>query len=192
MRRCDPVEISEYLSRKLARRFQTFDFDGDGRIERSDFEASAGRMADEFELSSHSPARQRLLELSLGVWDHLDSVADTNRDGEITLEEYKQAFSSGLLETEASFEQGYQPFLQAIMAIADTDGDGMLDADEHARWTGSLMNLPDGDARQIHRRLDTDGDGLITTQDLLQAIHDFYFDENPDSVGMWLLGPLSD
>jgi EF hand len=58
------------------------------------------------------------------------------------------------------------------MAVADTDGDGMLDADEHVRWTGSLMNLPEADAREIHRRLDTDGDGFITAQDLLRAIHD--------------------
>jgi hypothetical protein len=42
------VEISEFLERKLARRFQTFDFDGNGQIERSDFETSAGRVADEF------------------------------------------------------------------------------------------------------------------------------------------------
>jgi EF hand len=60
-------------------------------------------------------------------------VADSDRDGTITLNEYKKAFANGLLETEASFEQGYRPFLDAIMAVADTDGNGMLDADEHVR-----------------------------------------------------------
>jgi Ca2+-binding EF-hand superfamily protein len=186
------VEISEFLARKLARRFQTFDFDGNGQIERSDFETSAGRVADEFGHSVDSPARQQLLELSLGLWDHLVSMADSDRDGTITLDEYKKAFTNGLLETEASFEQGYRPFLDAVMAVADTDGNGMLDADEHVRWTGALMRLPDADAREVHRRLDTDGDGFITTSDLLQAIHDFYFDDNPDGVGSWLLGQLPD
>jgi hypothetical protein len=108
------VEISEFLERKLARRFQTFDFDDNGQIERSDFETSAGRVADEFGHSADSPARQRLLELSLGLWDHLDSGADSDRDS------------------------------------------------------------------------------FITTPDLLQAIHDFYFDDNPDGVGSWLLGQLPD
>lgn len=186
------MEISEFLERKLVRRFQTFDFDGDGQIERSDFEASAGRVADEFGHSEDSPARQRLLELSLGLWDHLVSVADSDRDGTISLDEYKKAFINGLLETEGSFEQGYRPFLDALMAVVDTNGNGMLDVDEYVGWTGALMRLPEADAREIHRRLDTDGDGFVTTQELLQAIHDFYFDDDPNGVGSWLLGKLPD
>ena len=186
------MEISEFLDRKLTRRFETFDYDGDGLIQRSDFERSAESCADEFGHSAESPARQRLLQLSLDLWDHLASVADTGGDGTITVDEYKQAFARGLLETEASFEQGYRPFLQAIMAVADTDGDGRLDAGEHVRWTGSLMHLPEADAREVVRRIGTDGDGFITTDELLQAIHDYYFDENPEGVGSFLLGPLPD
>ncbi len=186
------MEISEFLGRKLTRRFQTFDYDGDGLIERSDFEESAGSCADEFGHGAESPARQRLMELSLGLWDHLASVVDADHDGKITLDEYKKAFVNGLLVTEASFEQGYRPFLQAVLAVADTDGDGMLDAEEHVRWTGSLMHLPQADAREVVRRLDTDGDGLVTADELLQAIHDFYFDEDPDGVGSFLLGRLPD
>ena len=41
------MQVSDFLARKLTRRFQTFDFDGDGRIERSDFETSAARLADD-------------------------------------------------------------------------------------------------------------------------------------------------
>ncbi len=135
-------------------------------------------------------ARQRLLDLSLGLWGHLADVADADKDGSITVEEYKKAFADGLLVTEESFVQGYRPFLDAIMAIADTDGDGKLNIGEHVRWTGALMHLPEPVARDIHRRLDSDGDGYITTEDLLQAIHDFYFDEDPAGPGSWMLGPL--
>jgi Ca2+-binding EF-hand superfamily protein len=176
------MQISDFLDRKLARRFQTFDYDGDGRIERSDFQTSATRLADEFDHSADSPARQRLMELSLGLWDHLVSVADADQDGTIDLDEYKNAFANGLLETEASFEQGYRPFLEVIMAVADTDGDGMLNAQEYVGWTGALMHLPEADARECHRRLDANGDGLVTTEDLLHAIHDYYFDEDPHGV----------
>ncbi|WP_280266404.1 EF-hand domain-containing protein [Nocardia wallacei] len=186
------MQTSDFLRRKLERRFQTFDFDGNGRIDRGDFESSATAVADAFGHGADSPARQRLLELSLGLWDLLASVADTDGDGRIDLGEYQRAFADGLLVTEDSFEKGYRPFLDAIMAIADTDGDGLLDADEHVRWTGALMHLPESDARTIHHRLDTDGDGHISTDDLLHAIHDYYFDDTPDSVGTWLLGQLPD
>ncbi|WP_194833223.1 EF-hand domain-containing protein [Nocardia sp. XZ_19_369] len=184
------MEISEFLARKLQRRFETFDFDGDDRVERSDFENSARALAEEFGHEPDSPAAQELLRLSLQLWGRLASAGDVNIDGSVDLAEYKEAFAEGLLVTEESFEQGYRPFLEAIMAIADVDGDGKLNAEEYVRWTGTLMHLPADDARENHRRLDTDGDGFVTTDDLLQAIHDYYFDENPEGVGSWLLGKL--
>lgn len=185
------MEMSDFLERKLERRFRTFDFDGDGDIDRSDFERSATAVADEFGHAGDSPARARLLELSLGLWDHLAASADADADGSITVSEYQRAFAEGLLVTEESFEHGYRPFLEALMDVADVDATGTLSADEHVRWTGALMNLPESDAREIHRRLDIDGDGCISTEDLLTAIHDFYFDEDPDGVGSWLLGSLN-
>ena len=184
------MEITPFLDRKLTRRFRTYDTDGDGFVEQEDFEQSGLRMAAAFGLTADDEKTRHLLSLVLGLWDHLASVADLDNNGRISLAEYKKAFANGLLETPESFNAGYLPFLDAIMAIADTDGDGRLDADEYVRWTGGLMNLPESDAREIHRRLDTDNDGHVTTHDLLEAIREFYFDDSPDSAGSWLLGPL--
>lgn len=72
---------------------------------------------------------------------------------------------------------------------------GTLAASRHSAplvcvWTGALMNLPEADAREVFRRLDQDGDGLITRDDLLEAIREYYFYDDPHSAGSWLLGPL--
>ena len=117
-------------------------------------------------------------------------MADHDGDGRISEAEYEAAFHSGLLEAPESFDAGYVPFLHAIIDLADGDGDGKVTREEHARWTGALMNLPATDAHEIARRLDADGDGLIGRDDLLAAIRAYYFDESPDSAGSWLLGPL--
>jgi Ca2+-binding EF-hand superfamily protein len=184
-----PIEITSFLDKKLTRRFQTYDIDGDGVLERSDFETAARRMGAEFGLDADDPDYRRLVMLCVGLWEHLCAVSGA--ESKISEAQYKSAFAAGLLETEESFDSGYVPFLQAIVAIADVDGDGRLTADDHARWTGSLMNLPEALAREIHSKLDTDGDGLIDTADLLAAIREYYFDDAPDSAGSWLLGPLS-
>jgi Ca2+-binding EF-hand superfamily protein len=184
------LRITPFLDRKLARRFRTFDADGDGYIERTDFEQSVASMGEAFGHGPSSPARQHLLDLFLQLWQHLATVADFHHDGKITEAEYRSAFGKGLLETPESFDQLYVPFLNAIMEIADTDHDGKLNLDEQIRWSGALMNLPEKDAREVFRRLDKDGDGHITTRDMLDAIREYYFNDDPHSAGSWLLGPL--
>jgi Ca2+-binding EF-hand superfamily protein len=184
------MEISAFLDKKLARRFRTYDLDGDGYIEREDFELAAKRTGAEFGLSPDAPARQRLTHLLLELWQHLAAVADADADGGIGEAEYKAAFAAGMLETPDSFDQGYLPFLEALMDVVDTDGDGKLTADDHIRWSRALMKAPEDVARETHRRADTDGDGYITTRELLELIREFYFDEDPNSAGSWALGPL--
>lgn len=183
------IEITPFLDQKLTRRFQTYDTNGDGYLERGDFETAARRMGAEFGLTADHPAYRRLTTLCIGVWEHLCAVLET--PGRISEQQYKSAFADGLLETEYSFDAGYVPFLESIFAIADIDGDGLLTMDDYVRWTMSLMNLTEEAAREVHRRLDADEDGFIGKAELLAAIREYYFDESPDSAGSWLLGPLS-
>lgn len=182
--------IPEFLARRLCRRFRTFDDDRNGYIERSDFESSVRRLGAEFGQGPESPAVQRLLELSLGLWEHMLRQSDTDGDGRISESEYQAAFAANLLVTRESFEQGYAPFLDAIMDLIDQDQDGRLTVSDEIRWTGALMHLPEPDAREAFRRLDQDGDGYITTRELLDAIRGYYFDDSAESPGHWLLGPL--
>ncbi|MFI5776354.1 EF-hand domain-containing protein [Nocardia sp. NPDC051570] len=183
-------QISDFLDRKLERRFRTYDLDGDGFIERSDFQLAVDGMAREYNLSADDKKLQQLTELFLGLWDRLAAAADRDGDGRVTLAEYKTAFNAGMLETPESFDAGYVPFLDAIMDIADVDNDGRLTPVEHARWIKALMSVPAEHAEVIGRRLDADGDGYIDRTEILNAIRAYYFDEAPDSAGSWLLGPL--
>ena len=182
--------VSAFLDRKLARRFATYDSDGDGYVDRADFERAVARLGEAFGHPPDSEALGRLRDLVLALWDRLVRAADLDGDGRITEDEYKSAFAAGLLVTPESFADGYVPFLDALMAVADRDGDGKLTRDEQVLWQGALMNLPEGDAREVFGRLDTDADGLISSAAMLEAIREFYFDEDPRSTGSWLLGPL--
>lgn len=184
------MEISDFLSRKLSKRFRTYDDDGDGFIEREDFAAASRRLGAEFGHGPESAAWQRFDALCVGLWEHLVEVTDSDRDGRIAEAEYKDAFGRGMLETEASFDAAYVPFLDALLALVDGDRDGRIDVDEHIRWTGALMRLSQAEARTAFAGVDRDGDGYVATSELLDAIRGYYFDENPDGPGGWLLGDL--
>ncbi|TKD03213.1 calcium-binding protein [Polyangium fumosum] len=183
-------QMTDFLDRRLARRFRAHDTNQNGYLERRDFDISAVRMAEEFGHGPESPARQKLVEISLGLWEHLRKVADLDTDGRISLAEYKAAFAAGLLETAESFDAGYVPYINAVMAVADQDGDGKLTLSEQVRWMGSLMHVPEPVVREAFHRIDKDNDGLITASELVETIRGYYFDESPDSPAHWLLGPL--
>lgn len=184
------MEISEFLDRKLSKRFRTYDDDGDGFIEREDFAAASRRLGAEFGHGPDSEAWQRFDALCVGLWEHLVDVADADGDGRIGEEEYKHAFARGMLETEESFDAAYVPFLEALLELVDGDGDGRIDVDEEIRWTGALMRMSEGEARRVFAGVDEDDDGYITTDELLNAIRRFYFDEDPGGLGSWVLGDL--
>jgi Ca2+-binding EF-hand superfamily protein len=184
------THLNDFLERRLARRFRAHDHDGNGFLQRNDFESAAVKMAEEFGHGPESPARQRLVEISLGLWEHLRKVADRDADGRISLAEYKTAFAAGLLETPESFDQGYVPYVNAVMDIADQDRDGKLTVSDQIRWLGTLMHVPEEVAREGFRRMDKDTDGFITVSDLVETIRGYYFDVSADSPGHWLLGAL--
>lgn len=183
------MQITAFLDRKLARRFRTYDADGDGFIDREDFTAAGLRTTRAFGLSDDDPKAMRFRDALEALWRQLSSATGTDHDGRISVDEYKQAFADGLLETPESFDEGYGPLLDAGMAIADQDGDGRLTVEELVKWTGALMNLSEADARVIHDLL-SDDDGLLSVQSLLEAVREFYFSEDHRSAGNWLLGPL--
>jgi Ca2+-binding EF-hand superfamily protein len=183
------MEITAFLDRKLARRFRTYDSDGDGFIEREDFTQAGLRTTKAFGLAEDDPKAVRFQAMLIGLWERLSSVTGHDHNSRISIDEYKKAFANGLLETPESFDAGYVPFLDAVMAIADEDGDGKLTVEEHILWTGALMNLSEADARMIHDIL-SDDDELMSTQALLEAIREFYFSEDHAAAGNWLLGSL--
>ncbi|WP_234380506.1 EF-hand domain-containing protein [Streptomyces sp. CMB-StM0423] len=89
------MEVSTFLARKLARRFRTYDTDGDGYVDRADFERAARQLGEEFGHGPDSPARRRVEELCLGVWERLVRAADTDGDGRVDEAEYAAAFAAG-------------------------------------------------------------------------------------------------
>jgi Ca2+-binding EF-hand superfamily protein len=183
------MEITAFLDRKLARRFRAYDSDGDGFIGREDFAQAAERTTKALGMAVDDPKAVRFRDALIELWERLSSITGQDHHGRISLREYQQAFVNGLLATPETFEEGYGPLLDAMMAIADPDGDGKLTVEENITWTGALLDLSESDARVIYDML-CDEDGRMSTEALLDAIREYYFSEDPAKAGNWLLGSL--
>ncbi|CAM5283512.1 Calcium binding protein CalD OS=Streptomyces tendae OX=1932 GN=calD PE=4 SV=1 [Streptomyces tendae] len=78
---------SEY-ERRIAARFTTFDQDGNGHIDRSDFSGAAKALLAEFGVAARSDKGQALYGGAEALWQGLAGIADRDGDQRITREEF--------------------------------------------------------------------------------------------------------
>ncbi|UGY92311.1 EF-hand domain-containing protein [Streptomyces gobiensis] len=181
--------MSEFLNDKLSRRFRTWDRDGNGYLERSDFVQGADRLGDAFNRPADSPQRQQMREMCQRLWEGLRKFADADGDGRVSEAEYRRAFTELIVKQPGAFDAAYAPFVSTLMAMADHDGDGRLDRDEYRSWFVTAFGITEHDADTAFDKVDADGDGHVTEEEMVAAIRDYYFSNDPDASGNWLLGP---
>jgi Ca2+-binding EF-hand superfamily protein len=173
------MPISNPRSRTLAARFQHWDRDRDGYIERSDLEQAARRAGQAFGRAADSPEQLALAESCRKLWETLARHADVDLDGRISEDEYVVAFSSGVMAEPDAFDRGYRALLQDVVDLADADGDGRLDEAEYLRLMQTWYDADESDAAAAFRRLDRDGDGFLTHEELVRSATDFYLSDDP-------------
>ncbi|CRK56550.1 Calerythrin (Calcium-binding protein) [Alloactinosynnema sp. L-07] len=180
----------DLVAKKLARRFQAWDYDGNGVIEQVDFIRRARRLAVGLGYAIGSPEHQVVHETLVHQWDSLATAADTDDNGKITEPEYVAAFTSLIVDHPEAFEELYAPLIRLTMHLADADGDGRLDRAEWLNWATGYLGQSADEASTSFDLLDHNGDGHVTTEEALNGIREFYLGTDPAADANLLLGSL--
>ncbi|MFD5654491.1 calcium binding protein CalD [Streptomyces sp. NPDC127039] len=163
---------SEY-ERRIAARFTTFDQDGNGHIDRSDFSGAAKALLAEFGVAARSDKGQALYGGAEALWQGLAGIADRDGDQRITREEFVTGAVKRLRDKPDRFAEIARPFLHAALDVADTDGDGAVTVADTARAL-TAFGVPEDLARQIAAALDTDGDGKVGEPEIVPAFARYF------------------
>lgn len=150
-----------------------------GHLEQSDVEESARRIGSAFGRAANSPEQHALIASCQQFWQALAQHADVDRDGRLSQDEYVAAFSSGLMSDLDAFDRIYRTLLENVVRVADTSGDGKLNEEEYLRLMQTWYNATESDATEMFRRLDVDGDGLLTLDEMVRAATHFYLGDDP-------------
>jgi Ca2+-binding EF-hand superfamily protein len=170
---------SESRTRTLRARFQHWDRDRNGYLERSDLEEAARRVGGTFNQPADSPEQLALIESCRQLWQTLAQHADVDLDGRISQDEYVAAFNNGVMAEPGAFDDLYRAVLQDVVELADANGDGRLDEAEYLRLMSSWYDADEADAVAAFHRLDRDGDGFLTLDELVLSAMAFYYSEDP-------------
>ncbi|MEU9520725.1 EF-hand domain-containing protein [Streptomyces sp. NPDC048224] len=163
---------SEY-ERRIAARFTTFDQDGNGHIDRSDFSGAAKALLAEFGVAARSEKGQALYGGAEALWQGLAGIADRDGDQRITREEFVTGAVKRLRDKPDRFAEIARPFLHAALDVADADGDGTATVADTARAL-TAFGVSGELARSAAEALDTDGDGKVGESEIVPAFARYF------------------
>lgn len=165
--------VSTEYERRIAARFAGFDQDGNGYIDREDFNAATKAVLAEFDTAARSDKGQALYVGAEAFWQGMAGIADRDGDQRITREEFVNGAVKRLRDNPDRFGEIARPFLHAALAVADTDGDGAATVEEAVRVLRAL-GVPDGVAAVATAALDTDADGRIGETEVVTSFARYF------------------
>ncbi|MFF3782611.1 EF-hand domain-containing protein [Streptomyces sp. NPDC001933] len=173
------MDSAEY-ERKIAHRFAAFDQDGNGYIDRADFNAAAARLLAEFGTTARCDKGQALYTGAEAFWQGMAGIADVDGDQRVTREEFVGGAVKRLRDSPERFAEIARPFLRAAIAVADGDGLGAAAVPAVERAL-RVLGADAGTAQLAARTLDADGDGRITEGQAVSAFADYFTVIAPDA-----------
>ncbi|MFF8728027.1 EF-hand domain-containing protein [Streptomyces sp. NPDC015171] len=165
--------VSTEYERRIAARFASFDQDGNGWIDRGDFNAAAKALLAEFAVPARSARGQALYAGAEAFWQGMAGIADRDGDQRITREEFVTGAVKRLRDNPDRFAEIARPFLHAALAVADADGDGLIGADDTVRVL-RVFHVPQETARQVAAALGADGEGGVGEQRIVPAFARYF------------------
>jgi Ca2+-binding EF-hand superfamily protein len=165
--------VSTEYERRIAARFAGLDQDGNGYIDREDFNAATKALLAEFGTPARSDKGQALYIGAEAFWQGMAGIADRDGDQRITREEFVSGAVKRLRDNPERFAEIARPFLHAALAVADTDGDGAATVEETARVLRAL-GVGDDLAPSAAEALDADADGRIGETEVVSAFARYF------------------
>jgi Ca2+-binding EF-hand superfamily protein len=165
--------VSSEYERRIATRFAGFDQDGNGYIDRQDFNGAAKALLAEFGTTARSDKGQALFIGAEAFWQGMAGIADRDGDQRINRDEFVNGAVKRLRDNPERFAAIARPFLHAALRIADGDGDGSVTVEEVGRVLRVLGATP-SIADAAAAALDADADGRVAEDEIVAAFAQYF------------------
>jgi tellurite resistance protein TerC len=172
----------------LERRFAVMDIDGNGVWQRADYQWLTRRLCEAFGHPADSGPAQAVAAGLRVLFDALLSHMDANGDQEISREEFFAALGRTVRDR-TGFDSAVRAAASALLQVADTDGNGVLDPGEYTRLAAVYGARAEQAARAFDR-LDRDHSGTLDLAELSLAIGQFFTSRDPQAGGNVVFGYL--
>ncbi|MFK0295106.1 EF-hand domain-containing protein [Streptomyces sp. NPDC090442] len=177
-----PPERVLHRTSNLDRLFNVADTDGDGYVDRADYERIAHRYCTTYELATDTPEAKALASFYREYWAGLQRHAKT--DGRLSRKQHRTAADAA--PADPALQEPVSAFGAAVFKVIDADHDGYIGEQELTRYL-AMWNLA-RDATRVLGQLDTDGDGRLSKDDLTRAINTYFYSPDRGGTGSVFFG----
>ena len=180
--------LTGFQQRKLNVMFNLYDVDKNGFVEQADYEQIVQNLATTLGFPPGSPEYIRLHAKHMAVWHGMQQLGSTPGSQRVSREERLAGYDR-LLDDKDRFLATVGSWSDTLIELSDQDGDGRLSQQEYVANLRSF-NVDEAAAHEAFRRLDQDRDGYLTHAELSRSVEEFFYSEDPDAPGNWLVGPI--
>jgi Ca2+-binding EF-hand superfamily protein len=171
------------------RRFRLFDQDGNGVVNRADFALAAERICAALGLPPGAEHEREVHRAHQALWRTLCAAAGLHQAADLDRDRFAAAMAD-LTSSAAAFDAALCPPVLAVLDAADADADGRLD-DREAQRVVCALGVSSANAADVVARLDLDGDGLLSVDELLAAYKNSAMSDDPHIEGSMFIGTAS-
>lgn len=159
---------------RLRQRFEKWDADRSGVLERSDFEQEAAATARNFGVDVNSPEGRNLRKAYSDLFDYQARQAGVGPNGPISQQQFVAANEKLMQQGEGDFDRMMRPLIKALIDLCDDNHDGMINQTEYTKWL-KAVGVDPSTASSTFSQIDTNGDGELSVDELLAAVRQFHF-----------------
>lgn len=168
---------------KMVHFFNVLDNDGNGVLEKDDFELVGDKLSD---LIGYSTTSRERLALRLKAHSlFIQVLSDIGKEeATLTEEEWLHFFEDVVLAKPNDYINQSATYL---FSLFDQDGDGHIDESEYLdmfKAYGLYMSV----AKKGFDKIDINGDGKISGGELVKAFEDFFLSDDEKAAGNWIFG----